>query len=99
MTHYKFVNWDVPEFETVLGARIPHALQAWDNGDKEPLKELHIVTTEPVFRQSGWAIPFYEYMNRYWVKTKYNGIIEVFALNKLDIRKELKSNIIEIIKV
>lgn len=42
---------------------------------------------------------FAEYMRRFWVKTKYYGIIEMYALNKTDIRKELKSNIIEIMEV
>ena len=49
MTHYKFVSWDVPAFETIL--------------------------------------------------TEYYGIIEMYALNKTDIRKELKSNVIEIMEV
>lgn len=44
-------------------------------------------------------IPFAEYMRRFWVKTKYYGIIEMYALNKTDIRKELKSNVIEIMEV
>ena len=38
-------------------------------------------------------------MRRFWVKTKYYGIIEMYALNKTDIRKELKSNVIEIMEV
>lgn len=99
MTHYKFVNWEIPPFETVLNEKFPQALLAWDNGDKKPLKELHIATTEPVFKRSGWAIPFYEYMRRFWVKTKYRGIVEMYALNKTDIRKKLKSNVVEIIEV
>lgn len=28
MTHYKFVSWDVPAFETILTGRIPAALLA-----------------------------------------------------------------------
>lgn len=78
MYHYKFVNWEIPPFETITGMKIPQALLAWDNGDKTLLKELHIATTTPVFKQSGWAIPYYEYMRRFWVKTKYNGIIEYY---------------------
>ena len=46
-----------------------------------------------------WFIPFAEYMRRFWVKTKHYGIIEMYALNKADVRKELKSNVIEIIEV
>lgn len=33
------------------------------------------------------------------MKTKYYGIIEMYAWNKTDIRKELKSNVIEIMEV
>lgn len=93
MTHYKFVSWDIPAFETILTGRIPAALLAADNGN------LHIVTQIPVYKCSGWSIPFAEYMRRFWVKTKYYGIIEMYALNKTDIRKELKSNVIEIMEV
>ena len=38
MTHYKFVSWDVPAFETILTGRIPAALLAADNGNLQPLK-------------------------------------------------------------
>lgn len=70
MTHYKFVSWDVPAFETILTGRIPAG----------------------VFLLRNICAAF-------WVKTKYCGIIEMYALNKTDIRKELKSNVIEIMEV
>lgn len=79
MTHYKFVSWDVPAFETILTGRIPAALLAADNGNLQPLKDLHIATQTPVY--------------------KYYGIIEMYALNRTDIRKELKNNVIEIMEV
>lgn len=99
MKYYKFVSWDVPPVEKVLAEILPQALQEYDNGNKQPLKDLHIATQTPVYKCAGWAIPYYEYMRRYWVKTKYYGIIEMYALNKTDIRKELKSNVIEIQEV
>lgn len=99
MRYYKFASWDVPPVENVLNNRIPTALAAWDNGNKNPLKELHIATQEPVYKCGGWCFPFAEYMRRFWVKTKYYGIIEMYALNKTDIRKELKSNVIQIVEV
>ena len=40
----KFVSWDVPAFETILTGRIPAALLAADNGNLQPLKDLHIAT-------------------------------------------------------
>jgi len=100
MKYYKFVKWDVPEAEKALQGKLPQALRAWDNGDKEPLKSLHIATQSPFYKSMGWCVPYAEYMRRFWVKTKYYGIIEMYALNKTDIRKELKShNIIEIKEV
>ena len=99
MTHYKFVKWDIPAFEVVLTNKLPHALLAYDNGDKEPLKALHIATQEPLYKCAGWCIPYREYLKRYWVKTKYYGIIEMFSLCKGDIRKELKSNVLEIVEI
>lgn len=42
MMHYKFVSWDIPAFETILTGRIPAALLAADNGNLQPLKDLHI---------------------------------------------------------
>lgn len=75
------------------------ALVAADNGNLQPLKNLHIATRTPFYKRAGWCIPFAEYMRRFWVKTKYHGIIEMYALNKTDIRKELKSNVIEIMEV
>ena len=98
MRHYKFVSWDIPEFEKVLCGSIPQALLEYDKGNKKPLQDLHIATQNPVYKCAGWCIPFSEYMRRFWVKTKYYGIIEMYALNKTDIRKELKSGIIEIIE-
>lgn len=98
MRYYKFVSWDVPAVENCFSARIPAALIEWDKGNKKPLKDLHIATTNPVYKVSGWAFPYSEYLRRFWVKTKYYGIIEMWALNKTDIRKELKNNAIEIVE-
>ena len=99
MKYYTFVSWDVPTVKKFFSSRIPAALLEWDNGNKQPLKDLHIATQDPICKVSGWAFPYAEYMRRYWVKTKYCGIIEMYALNKGDIRKELKSNVIEIVEV
>lgn len=98
MTHYKFVDWDIQPFENVLENSLPKALLAADNGNIKPLKELHIATQNPIYKCAGWAIPFREYLKRYWVKTRYYGIIEMFALCKTDIRKELKNNVIEVLE-
>lgn len=98
MKYYKFVNWDVPAFETIQNPIID-ALRAADAGNMEQLKKCHIATTSPVIKRAGWAVSLREYLKRYWVKTKYYGIQEYFALCKMDIRAELKSNAVEIIEI
>ena len=99
MRYYKFVSWDVPPVEKCFSASIPAALLEWDKGNKQPLKNLHIATQDPIYKILGWAFPYTEYLRRYWVKTKYHGIIEMYALNKTDIRKELKSGVVRIVEV
>lgn len=70
-----------------LEQSIPAALQAADNEDLKPLKALHIATQTPVYRYAGWGVAFHAYMRRFWVKTRDCGIIEVYSLNKTDVRK------------
>lgn len=99
MKYYKFVSWDVPEFETVLNNKLPQALLEYDKGNTQPLKDLHIATRTALYKCLGWAIPYGDYLKKFWVKTKYNGIVEMYAMNRMDIRKELKSNVIKIMEV
>lgn len=99
MRYYKFVKWDIVPAEKAMQSTLPQALQEYDKGNKQPLKDLHIATQTPIYKCLGWAFPYQEYLKRYWIKTKYNGIIEMYSLNKTDIRKELKGNIIEIREV
>lgn len=98
MTYYKFVKWDAIPIENALTAAIPQALKEYDNGNKKPWHDLQIATTEPYFQIGGWCFPYQQYLKRYWVKTKYYGILEYWAINKTAIRKELKSMVIEIIE-
>lgn len=48
---------------------------------------------------SGWCFDLRPYLRRFWVKTKYYGILEYWAINKTAIRKQLKSDCIEIVEV
>ena len=98
MKYYRFVNWKPAEIEKVLLSTIPQALKAYDEGNKEPLKALHIAIGRPWADIGGWRFPYDEYLRKFWVKTKYYGIIEVFALNKTDIRKAY-TGIIKIVEV
>lgn len=99
MKYYKFVKWEARPLEEVLKADLPQALMQFDKGNKRPLKDMHIATQEPYFKLGGWAFPYREYLKRFWVKTKYYGILEYFALNKTDIRKDLKSAVLEIVEL
>lgn len=99
MKYYKFVSWETPEFKTILSNKLPRALAEYDKGNIQPLKDLHIATQAALYKCSGWAIPYDEYLKKFWIKTKYNGIIEMYAMNKMDIRKELKSKVIKIVEV
>lgn len=100
MYYYKFVKWEVPEVETVLTGRLPQALKAYDEGNKQPLKDMHIATEHPIYKIRGWAFPFRDYMRKFWVKTKYYGILEIYAMNKTDIRKEYGyTGVIKIVEI
>lgn len=96
MFYYKFVAWEPKPIEDVLQGRIPTALAEYDKGNKKPFKSLEIATTEPWYKLGGWCFDLRPYLNRYWVKTKYYGILEYYAVNKTAIRNELKSHVIEI---
>lgn len=99
MTYYKFVKWDPIPLEKALAATLPQALKEYDNGNKKPFIDLAIATTDPYAHIGGWCFPLAPYLRRYWVKTKYCGILEYYAVNKTAIRKVLKSDVIEIIEV
>lgn len=99
MTYYKFVTWEASPIDKVLTGKIPQALQEYDNGNKKPFQDLQIATTEPYYKIGGWCFPLSQYLRRFWVKTKYYGILEYYAVNKTAIRKELKSHVIQIVEV
>lgn len=99
MQYYKFVKWEAAPIETVLTGKIPRALQEYDNGNKNPFNDLQIATTNPYHKIGGWCFPLHHYLHKYWVKTKYYGILEYYAVNKTAIRKELKSNVIQIVEI
>lgn len=99
MYYYKFVKWEPQPIENILTERVPAALAEYDQGNRQPFKALGIATTEPYYRRGGWCFPLAPYLRRFWVKTKYNGILEYWAVNKMAIRKELKSYVLEIVEI
>ena len=99
MYYYKFVRWEAIPIEHALTDKIPQALQEYDNGNKKPFNALKIATTDPYYKSGGWCFPLSPYLRKYWVKTKYYGILEYYAVNKTAIRKELKSGYIKAVEV
>jgi len=104
MKYYKFVSWDVADLEKVKTGKIPVAMQEWDNGNKKPLKELYsngqIDVQNPVYKCGGWCFSLKEYCRRYWVKTRYYGIIECYSPNKTGIYANLgRYQVLQIVEV
>ena len=99
MYYYKFVSWEVPPIETVLREPLPAALQEYDEGNRKPFIDRQIATTDPWYKIAGWAFDLRPYLRKFWVKTKYYGILEYYAVNKTAIRNELKSHCIKIIEI
>lgn len=99
MQYWKFVKWDAIPIENALKHRTVKAMQEYDNGNTKPLYDLEIATTDPYIKIGGWCFSLVPYLKKYWVKTKYYGIQEYFAVNKTVIRKELKSGVIKIVEV
>ena len=99
MKYYRFTTWEPAPIDQVLAAPLPSALAAYDAGDKKPLHERQIATTDPFFRLGGWCFDLRPYLRKYWVKTKYYGICEYYAVNKSAIRNELKSHVLKIVEI
>lgn len=99
MKYWCFVNWEPANIAVVMANSIPAALDAYDSGNKKPFLDMKIATTEPFYKCGGWCFDLRPYLKRYWVKTKYYGIQEYYAVNKTAIRNELKSYCMEIVEV
>lgn len=99
MKYWRFVNWEPADINAVMASGIPAALAAHDNGNKKLLHDMQIATTDPFYKSGGWCFDLRPYLKRYWVKTKYFGIQEYYAVNKTAIRNELKSYCLEIVEV
>lgn len=99
MTYYKFVTWDAIPIEEALKGALPQALQEYDNGNKKPLKELHLVLDNPHVDRGGWRFNVRPYLKCYWVKLRGYGINEYYAINKTDIRKQFGNYVIKIVEI
>jgi hypothetical protein len=99
LSYYKFVSWDAIPIENAMQHNTIKAINEYENDNKKPLKDLHIVLDSPYIDFGGWRFNLRPYLKKYWVKLKYYGIQEYYALNKTDIRKEFNSYVIQIIEI
>lgn len=88
MKYWQFVNWEPAPIESALKSRVAVAIAAYENGDKNAIKEYYrqSATVEtlknPVVKIGGWAFSLREFCRVYWVKVRYYGIMELYAPNK-----------------
>lgn len=106
MKYWCFVNWEPSPLETALKSRAAVAMAAYDNGDKNAVKEYYsnFATLETlqtaIVKTGGWAFSFREYCKKYWVKTRYYGICEYYAPNKSAIYSVLgRYHVLKIVEV
>ena len=106
MTYYKFVKWEAADIEKVKAGEIPQAIKAAENGNYDPLKQLYKsgfseeTIKNPVYKCGGWAFPFRHLLRKYWIKTRYYGIIEGYAPNKTAIYDAIgKYHVLKIVEI
>ena len=103
MKYYKFVEHEAADIEKVKAGKVPQAIQEAENGNYKPLKELYkngMDVQNPVCKIGGWAFPFDHLLKKYWVKTRYYGIIEAYAPDKTSIYNSIgKYHVLKIVEV
>lgn len=106
MTYWKFVNWEPIPLESALKSRVAVAIAACENGDKNAIKEYYkeyaMLETlrNPVVKVGGWAFSLREFCRAFWVKTRYYGIMELYAPNKSAIYSVLgRYHVLKIVEV
>lgn len=98
MYYYKFVRWDARPLEEAKQHFVVKAFEAFENGDKTALKDIHTVLDAPSIDCGGWRFDLRPHLKRYWVKIKGYGINEYWAVRKTDIKKHFGRAVIEIIQ-
>ena len=97
MIYYKFNLCSDAKLEDVIMHKLVHALFEAEKGNFNELKEIHFSSETPVIRVAGWYFCFPDLLRKFWVKTRDYGILEIYSLNKTDIRKNY-SHVIKIIE-
>jgi hypothetical protein len=92
--------------DSALKSRVAVAIAAYENGDKNAIKEYYrqSATLEtlqnPVVKIGGWAFSLREFCRVYWVKSRYYGIMELYAPNKSAIYAVLgRYHVLKIVEV
>lgn len=89
MKYWQFVNWEPAPIESALKSRVAVAIAAYENGDKNPVVKI-----------GGWAFSLREFCRVYWVKSRYYGIMELYAPNKSAIYAVLgRYHVLKIVEV
>ena len=88
MTYWQCTNWEPISRESALKSRVATSITAYENGDKNAIKEYYkqyatLDTLQTgVVKVGGWAFSLCEFCHTYWVKTRDYGILELCAPNK-----------------
>lgn len=106
MKYWQFVNWEPAPIESALKSRVAVAIAAYESGDKNAIKEYYrqSATIEtlrnPVVKIGGWAFSLREFCRAYWVKSRYYGIMWLYAPNKSAIYAVLgRYHVLKIVEV
>lgn len=88
MKYWQFVKWEPRPFEEALRSPVAVAISAYENGDKNAIKEYYrqyatIGTLQHhIVPVGGWAFSLREFCRVFWVKTRHDGILELYAPHK-----------------
>ena len=106
MTYWQFVKWEPIPIESALKFPVAVAIAAYEDGNKSAIKEYYkqhatIETLQnSIVKVGGWAFSLREFCRVFWVKTRYHGIMELYAPNKSTIYSVLgRHHVLQIVEV
>jgi len=92
---YKFVKWDVQPVEDQKDTNHYKLLEKLNNGEtltRQEKDSLSLYEYCGCIHVGGWCFNFRPYLKTFWIKTKYDGIIETYAFDKTNVRALFKKN-------
>lgn len=90
---YKFVRHDIEPLEKYKAGYRYILHEKLVNGEeitREDKNYLVFPSSEPTSKLMGYAYDYREFLRKFWVKTEFYGILEVWAWDKTAIRKSDK---------